>query len=744
MKLANIVTVFKKEIRNYYDSPAAYVVLIVFLVLWQFLFFRNVFLVGETSLRILLSYIPWLFIIFVPAVTMGSVSAEKSDGTIEFVLTHPLKVLEWLLGKFFASTLFIISGLIFIFPVGLGLSLFGQLDWGVVLGQFIASTLLAASLVSLGLFVSSVFSSQIASLLVASATTFGLVILGFELITLSLPPKLAAIFERISVLSRFESMSRGVIDLRDVLYFGSFIAVFISLSYLQITKLRFGNQKPIFRNLSTSVLLLVAIAIMINIVGSRIPGRLDLTANQIYQLSPVTKEVLVELDDVVNIKLFASSDLPAQLRPVLREAKDLLRDYQLFGSGKIQVTTIDPGSDESAANEANSIGIQPVQFNVVDQDALSLKRGYFGLAVQYAGESEIIPILSDTSDLEYQLTRNIKKLTTSDKKSIVFVTTEGSKSMAEFSVLTKELAGQFEVTEQTITEEEELDLPESSLYVLAGNAQVFPENLKDTLISKVNEGSSLLFLKDSIAVNQMTLTAEATESQAQEVLAEYGVTVNSDLVYDLRSNETVSFSNASGVGYLVQYPFWPRALVADPESALGRQVKDVVLPWPSSISLDQNKIDSQGFTATVLLTTSPYASKQVRTFNIQPDNQLVGSDVEQFDMAVTLQHKNTDESNSGRIGVVGDSDFLSDSFVSQSPENLAFGLELVSSLTQEKSLADIKVKQRVGSNLVFSSTNQPGLIKYGNLGLAILLPAVIGATRIISRQQLRKQKYHIS
>src|SRR3989338_6729585 len=96
----NIFTITRKELKSSFDNPTFYVNIAVFLLLWEFLFFRNAFLAGEASLRQLYDFLPWLLIIFIPAVTMGAMSQEKSEGTLELLLTHPVREYELLAGKF--------------------------------------------------------------------------------------------------------------------------------------------------------------------------------------------------------------------------------------------------------------------------------------------------------------------------------------------------------------------------------------------------------------------------------------------------------------------------------------------------------------------------------------------------------------------------------------------------------------------------------------------------------------------
>ena len=639
MNPKTILTILKKELLTYINNPANYLVVIVFLIFWEYLFFRNAFLVGEASLRILFSYVPWLFIIFVPALTMGSIANEKSEGTLEFLLTNPVRSIELIFGKFFASVIFSTTALLFIFPIAFTFSQFGDLDWGVVIGQFLGSVLLAAVFTSIGLFISSLFTSQIAALLGAVAINFFLVISGFELITLSLPTSVARFFENLSVLSHFDSIARGIVDLRDIWYFLAVIGTFLSLCYLQMLKLRLGNQKQIFQQYSVSVALFVGIAFLVNIVGARYPFRYDLTEDKIYQLTNTTKDTLTNLEDVVNIKFYASQELPAQLRPILRDAKDILNDYRLYGDGNINVEIKDPLQDQNAVAEANSLGIREVQFNVIGQEELQLKKGYLGLAVLYGGETEIIPLISNTSDLEYQLTSFIKKLTTDEQKTITFLEGFGQKSIgADYQVLNQELSKLYQVDTLTISEEDPEDISaDTSVLAITGSTEPIPEEIRGKIADYFNNGGSVYLLLDGVAIDQNTLTATINTNSFADFANVFGIEILNDIVYDLRSNETVNFGGGNGINYILPYPFWPRVISKDKTSPIVNKLSSVVFPWPSSLTINQDKANELGFEVKKLLATTEFGGAQLGNFTIQPDQQLLPNNLEEKVVAVSLR-----------------------------------------------------------------------------------------------------------
>lgn len=744
VNLKNILAIAKKEIRTYFNSPTAYIVLAVFLLLWEFLFFQSVFLVGETSLRGLFNYLPWLFILFVPAITMGSVSQERNEGTLELLLTHPVKDLELLIGKFLGSLAFAAITLLAIFPIAFSLGSFGNLDWGVVFGQYLGSLFFAATLVALGVYVSSLFASQISALLVAAALSFFYIIAGFDFVTGSLPSFLVPIFERLSVLSHFESMSRGIIDLRDLWYFLSAIVVFISSAYLLLLKRRFGNRRSLYRSYQLGITIFIGIAVLTNIVGSRIPGRIDLTQDRLYTLTDATKKTLGDLNDVVNVTLFASNELPAQLQPVLRDTKDMLRDYQTFGKGNIVVSYKNTSGNQQVAQEASSLGVREVQFNVVGQDQFQVKTGFLGLAVSYAGKNEAIPFVQDTSDLEYQLTSFVKKLTTKDRKQIGFLTGHGEKSLfQDYRALNNELEKQFEVKDLTI-DDKNLAVPENTAaLVIAGPTQKIDEKTRAAIRTYVTKGGSAFFLIDPISVSPQALYSSPNQESFADFLKDYGVEIQQDMVYDLRSNESVRFGGGGGfMSYVLPYPFWARVMSLDQTSPITSKIESLVLPWASSLTLNDAKAKEQGFVTSKLLSTTRFGGKTAGSASIAPDQQLPQTNLGEQLVAVSLEAANTGASGKkGRIVVVTDSDFISDQFAQNAPENIAFGMGALSWLGQEESLAGIRIKQKAERKLLFENATQVGLVKYGNILLALLIPIGYGAFRLIRRRNLRRFNY---
>lgn len=759
--MKNILTIIKKELRSYFNNPTAYVVVAAFLLLWEFLFFRNVFLIGEVSLSSLFEYLPWIFMIVIPALTMGALAEEKNEGTLEFLLTHPLSQAELVIGKFLGVLSFSAISLLFVFPLAWSFNYFGTLDWGQVFGQYFASVFLASVLISLGILVSSFFASQISSFLISAVAGFFLIIVGTEFFSSHFSLGIASFLDQLSVSNHFDSMSRGVIDARDVWYFISLSAVLLGFTYLNLMKNKYGNRKAAYRNYQITAVLLLGIVILSSIVGINIPGRIDLTKDKIYTLSSATKNVLANLPDMVNVSLYASAQLPAQLQPVLRETKDTLMEYQKSSRGKLTLATKDPSADSTVANEASSHGIHPVQFNVVSQEEFQVKNGYLGIAISYGGKDENIPFVDNVNDLEYQLTSLISKLTVDNKPKVGFLSGSGEKNLyGDYGLINSELKKQFEVVEITAKSDEtenaktkksntkdnspislpkKITIPDGvKTLVIADPTENYSDDEKNTISDFISKGGNVFFMLGGVSVSPQMLSASASQNNLIDYIKDKtGVEIEKNLVYDLRSNASVGFSGGQ-MRYILPYPFWLRAQKSSDNSPIVAKIDQVTLPWASSLRIDDNVLNEKGFEKTELLVTTDYAGNQSSGFSISPDQKLSSQNLDKKILAVALSSKQ----NSGRIVIVGNSSFLSDDQIRDNSSNFGFGLEAVSWLSQESSLSQIKVKNLADRKFVFANSSDPTIIKFGNMAFVLVTVSGYGFWRLFRRRKMRNEVYN--
>jgi len=745
MNLLNVKAITKKEIKSYINNPAAYIVLIAFSLMWQFLFFKNALIVGESSLRSLFEVLPWLLLIFIPAITMGSISKEKDEGTLELILTHPIHDIELILSKIVSASVFIIYALLFTFPLAFTFSKFGKFDWGVYAGQLIGSVLLSISIVSLGVYISSLVKNQIASLLVTMVAVFFLIVSGSEFLTISIPFSILPIMTNISVLTHFQSTIRGVLDLRDLLYFLSFTLVFISLAFLQLSKRRYGNLRSKYKRIKLIVLLLIGNTLVFSYLGSNVPGRLDLTQEKVYTLSDSTNKVTGGLENNVEITLYASGKLPSQYSPVVQDVKDILRDYRISSKGKIIVKTKDPSLKSEDADEAVTKGIQEIQFNVIGQEEFKVKTGFLGVHILADGKDESIPFIQRTDDLEYLLTSIINKLTAKDKKTIGFLSGHGEKELFDYAFLNGELTKQYETKAITLDKTNPVIDENIDTLVIAGPTTKFEDPEKEAIKLFMQKNKNVLFLIDTYNVDKQLSYADVLKDLFAPFLEYFGIKVNQNIVYDLQSSETLRFTAAGGLNYFLPYPFWVRGIVKDPKDPITLKLNTITMPWPSSIEINDQRLEELGLIKRDLVITTERAGLKTGNFAINPQEDIFPQqNLAVHTLVAAIESKNSQESSvnsPGKMIVMGNSELFTDQFVQQTPENFVFALNIFSWLSGQESFADIKTKSSPFGKLVFTDPSQPSILKYGNMAIALVIPCLTGLVILIKRNQLKSRVY---
>jgi ABC-2 type transport system permease protein len=214
-------TLARRELRAYFDSPAAYVVLSVFLLLTGWFFANALFLNNVASLQSVFDVAPFIFLFFIPAVTMSTFAEEKRAGTLELLLTMPVRDWQVILGKLIAVTLFLSIAISFTLIYAISIAFLGDIDVGATLGGYIGMLLYGLTAASIGIFASSLTRNQIVAFILGFAIIFMLFLV--DKITPFVPGSLGGILQYLGLDFHYRNLLRGVIDSRDVLYYVSLV-----------------------------------------------------------------------------------------------------------------------------------------------------------------------------------------------------------------------------------------------------------------------------------------------------------------------------------------------------------------------------------------------------------------------------------------------------------------------------------------------------------------------------------------
>ncbi len=226
------IPIFRRELSAYFNSLMAYIVISVFLLITGWFFSSTFFLSDDSSLRNVFGIIPFIFIFFIPAITMRLLSEEKKSGTIELLVTMPISDLDIVLGKYFAGLGLLIATLFFTFPYALSIIILGEPDIGMLISGYLGLILMGASYVAIGIFASTISKNQVVSFIIAFLIIFSLWLIDKFLVFM--PVYLVPFLQFLSIDYHYGNIGRGVIDSRDLLYYLSLIVVMLSLSKLTL------------------------------------------------------------------------------------------------------------------------------------------------------------------------------------------------------------------------------------------------------------------------------------------------------------------------------------------------------------------------------------------------------------------------------------------------------------------------------------------------------------------------------
>ena len=225
----NTWTFTVKELRSFFNSAVAYVILTLFLLIAGWFFATSLFLIGQADLRDVFStVIPLIFLFFIPALTMRLIAEEKKSGTIELLVTLPVRDVEIVLGKYLAAVILLAAALALTFAYPLTISLLGNPDGGALIGGYLGLLLMGGAYLAIGMFTSGMTQNQIVAFITGFVLIFALFML--DKVVMFFPGPIASVLEYASVTYHFENLARGVIDSRDVIYYLSLIILFLFLA----------------------------------------------------------------------------------------------------------------------------------------------------------------------------------------------------------------------------------------------------------------------------------------------------------------------------------------------------------------------------------------------------------------------------------------------------------------------------------------------------------------------------------
>ena len=629
-------TLLNKEITSFFSSLTGYIVVTVFLVvngafLWEFPFANSFGILsnGYATLENLFNLAPWMFLILIPAITMRMFAEEKKTGTLDLLITRPLTEIQIVFAKWLAAMVLVLLSVIptFIFyltVVRLG-SPPGNIDAGGTWGSYIGLIFLAGVYASVGIFISTVTENQIVSFIGSFVLIFILFKVFDSVGNIDLLSGIEHIVLNAGILEHYRSMSRGVLDTRDIIYFLSMIALFLILA-----KTVLDSRKKLSRSYAVRLMAGVAVIILLNVIGSFIHQRIDLTSEKRYTLSPITRQTLRNLNGTVFIRVYLDGELPPGFVRMRSAIEDLLEDFSRYAPRRIEYEFQDLNEETDEAFRRNMItglydkGLQPTSIQIREKDGSTTQKIIFpGAVISYGGIDMGINLLKNNPGrnhevnlnnsiqaLEYEFINMIRNLSDEEVEKIAFIEGQGELSGYSVGDIMKDLSTFYQV-DQGVIGGLYGSLDDYKAILIAKPVSRFSEEDKYVIDQYIMKGGAVLWFLDMVEVSLDSLIDGSTFAfyrplNIEDQLFKYGVRINPELVRDIRCH--VIPVNRGVVGgqpnwQLSPWYYYP-IVVPDENHPVTRSLNVVKLEFASTIDTVG---ENQDVRKSVLLASSPYS-----------------------------------------------------------------------------------------------------------------------------------------
>lgn len=542
----------KKEINSFFASPIGYLVIAIFLILnglflWVFKGEFNILDYGFADLSSFFLLSPWILIFLIPAVTMRSFSDEKKQGTLELLLTKPISHLQIVLGKYLGAFLLIILALLptllYVYTVNQLGNPVGNLDVGSTLGSYFGLLFLVAAYTAIGVFASTLSDNQIVAFISAVFMCF-LFYIGFEGVA---DLSTSNFIEQLGMSAHYKSMSLGVLDTRDILYFLSITALFLFFTVKRINR---EGSKPIKW---AYIAIVPVVLLVLNILSSSVYKRFDLTSDKRYTLSEAALNVVKEVNSPIIIDVFLEGeDFPSEFRRLQTETKQILEEFSAY-NGNIKFKFINPIEEEETRERSmqilNDRGLTPMQLRfpwaLASFNNQTVK---IPLVKNKIGATQEELVSNSVQHLEYAFADGFGKLVNPKRRKIGILRGNGQLENKYIFDFVKTLRDYYFIAPFTLDSvatnpvKTSKSLNTYDLIISAKPTEAFSENEKLVLDQYTMNGGKSLWLLDAVAMEKDSLyniegknVAVSRDLNLTDFFFKYGVRTNPLLVKSMYS-----------------------------------------------------------------------------------------------------------------------------------------------------------------------------------------------------------------
>jgi len=539
----------------------------------------------------------------------------------------------------------------------------------------------------------------------------------------------------------------------------------------------------------------LAVIALVNYMSSRHFTRLDLTENKQYTVSDATKRILRDLDDIVNIKVFFSKELPPETHNTVTTVRDLLNEYKSIARGKLRITWEDPAGNDEARASARSLGVPEITLQTIKKDKAQAINCYMGIGIMFADRKESIPVVQNLTTLEYDLTQAIIRVKRTSRPKVGILKAQSADFIPEqiaermgmkdetterkYAGLFSNLNHDYEVVTVDVSEGAPIDRDIRTLIIPGGS--YFTDRAVFEIDQYFMNGGNLIVLANAVGISfHQGPQANIQESKILELLEHYGVRAERSLVMDASCGHVQVPRNVGPftINEMMPYPFFIRVIENgfNKDNPAVSSATELILAWASPLT---HRIeDNSAVTAVSLVNSSPESWTVSDNINILPQQQyniprqdqmrvhtlashLSGNFRSFFDgkpiPPVREQEEDEEENSLSRINLVtpdsdrtivpsntnanlvvmGDANFVTAQNSTRS--SMMFMLNVVDWLSLDNNLISVRTRtlrdKTINANVLEEGSVKPDIIRYTNILLMPLIVALAGIVISLRRRE---------
>ncbi|MDE6631049.1 MAG: gliding motility-associated ABC transporter substrate-binding protein GldG [Bacteroidales bacterium] len=574
----------QKEIRQFFSGPAAYLVLTVFYVSNALMLFVlptgfNIFDAGYATLEPYFSWAPWVFLFLIPALCMRSFSEEKKTGTMEVLLTRPLSSGRIVFAKYISCIIILaiclLPTFIYLYTVSSLARPVGNIDLGAFWGASLGLLLLGAAFAAVSLFMSSLTDNQVVAF-VLGAGACAVLYVGFDLFGAATAQGGRALaVGGLGIRAHYLSLSRGVIDLRDLFYYAGVVTLFLALCVWRVGIRRFAP-----------CLTAIIVAVIANVAVSFLPLRIDLTADRRYTLLPLTKQILKSNREPVLVNVYLTGNLPAGFKRLEKAVRETLDEFRVYHPS-LRYTFIDlydmedEGRRQARMQALAEAGVQPTQLEVKTKEGMTRRLVFPAAEIRYGGAQAAVGLLAEqwgrgaeetlnmsVENLEIQLIGALRALFAPPTQSVAFLEGQGEFDALQTYSFQRELGKYYQTARVPLTDSlgcllrrdsAGAWLPRYTALVVAHPTLPFGEAQKYVIDQYVMHGGRVMWLVDAGNGSLDSLRGERLfnampyDLRLEDMFFRYGFRLRADMILDKNAAPSPMVTAYQGSRPVIEY-----------------------------------------------------------------------------------------------------------------------------------------------------------------------------------------------